>query len=225
MAEIYLSKTLIMIKFLARLICMMFLLAVTASSIAQSKPAPKTKPAASSKKPVKPADKKTEAKVEDEKPPEVEELEKTVIPPPALPPLPEIDTTAAPNDELTKEIKKLLVVTNALGASDLLMKGALESQRKNNTSLPDEFYARMLQGIEKGEIGHYLENVVIKIYRQKFTIEEVKEVIKFYDSPVGKKMAAEAGPIANAARIEGEKIGQYMAIKIIGDMVKEGKWK
>jgi hypothetical protein len=38
-------------------------------------------------------------------------------------------------------------------------------------------------------------------------------------------MAAEAPVIGNAARIEGEKVGQYVALKIIEDMMKEGKWK
>jgi hypothetical protein len=38
-------------------------------------------------------------------------------------------------------------------------------------------------------------------------------------------MAAEAPVIGNAARIEGEKVDQYVALKIIEDMMKEGKWK
>jgi hypothetical protein len=217
-------------KSLARLTCLLFLLAVSVNGIAQSKNRSKNKPAADSTKPAKHAEEE-EIKIgtlpDDEKPPEVEKLEDTKIgrTPPPLPPLPEIDTIPAPNDELTKEIKKMIVVTNGMGTSETLMKGALESQRKSNTSLADEFYVRMLQAVENGQISGYITNVIVKIYRQKFTVEEIREIIKFYDSPIGKKMAAESAPIANAARIEGEKVGQYMAIKIIEGLIKEGKWK
>ena len=157
--------------------------------------------------------------------PIVNELEKTTPLPVALPPLPDIDTTAAPNDELTTAIKKLIEVTNGMNTSKTLMKGSLESQRKLNTNVPDEFYDRMLAAVESGQVNGYIENIVVKIYRQKFTLEEVNQVVKFYDSPVGKKMAVESPIIANSAREEGEKVGQYVALKIIGDMMKEGKWK
>jgi uncharacterized protein len=105
------------------------------------------------------------------------------------------------------------------------MTGMLGTQRKNNTTLPDEFYVKMLEAIENGTVTGFIENAVVKIYRTKFTVQEINEVIKFYDSPVGKKMAAESAPIADAARIEGEKVGQYVAIKIIEGLMKEGKWK
>jgi hypothetical protein len=217
-----------MIKLLARLICVLFFITLAANGMAQSKTKPKSQPAKPAKSAAKPVEKKEEVK-EDMGPPIVEELEPTVdtaVPVTmSLPPLPEIDTIPAPNDDLTQEIKKLLQVTGAMNTATIVMKGAIESQRKMNTSLPDEFYTRMLQKVENGTVSGYIENSVVKIYRKKFTIDEIREVIKFYDSPIGKKMAAEAGPIANASRVEGEKVGQYVAIKIIEGLMKEGKWK
>jgi uncharacterized protein len=216
-----------MIKTLVRLICVMFLLTVTVNGIAQSKPKPKSKPAATTKKTTRPVVIDEEVK-EEIAPPAIEQLETvdtSVSVSPALPPLPEIDTIPPPNDELTKEIKKLLQVTNGINTSKTVMRGAIESQRKMNSGLPDEFYVRMLAAVENGQVSGYIEHVIVKIYRQKFTVEEVREVIKFYDSPIGKKMAAESATIADSARIEGEKVGQYVAIKIIEELMKEGKWK
>jgi uncharacterized protein len=212
-----------MIKTLTPIIGIILLLTLSVNSIAQSKNAPRSKPAAATKKPAKPA--KDEVK---------EEMQETKIganpndttPPVALPPLPEIDTVPPPNDELTAAIKQLIEVTNGMNTSKTVMKGSLESQRKlNPNQVPDEFYVRMLAAVESGQVNGYIENIVVKVYRQKFTLEEVKEVVKFYDSPIGKKMAVEAPVIANAARMEGEKVGQYVALKIIADMMKEGKWK
>jgi hypothetical protein len=208
-----------MIKTLTPVIGTILLLTLSVNSIAQSKTTPKSKPA-TTQKTTKPVAKKAVAGEE-----LAPEMDTAVSVTPELPPLPEIDTTAAPNDELTIAIKKLIEVTNGMNTSKTLMKGSLESQRKLNTRVPDEFYDRMLAAVESGQVNGYIENIVVKIYRQKFTLEEVKEVVKFYDSPIGKKMAVESPIIANSARIEGEKVGQYVALKIIADMMKEGKWK
>ena len=144
----------------------------------------------------------------------------------AMPPLPPIDTTLAPDDDLSKEVKKLLVKTNAMGAAVATMKGTLESQRKaGNAQIPAEFYDRFVASVENGRVGRMLENVIIKIYRQKFTLSEVKEVNKFYDSAIGKKLASETVYIATAARTEGEKIGQFIGLQIARDLITEGKWK
>jgi uncharacterized protein len=212
-----------MIKTLSRLICALFLLTVATNGMAQSKP--KSQAAKPAKSAAKPVEKKEEVQ-EDTPPPVVEELENTTSPAPALPPLPEIDTVAAPNDDLTIEIKKLLAITNSMNTATVVMKETINSQRKMKAApIPEEFYDRFIGAIDNGQVGRMLENVVIKIYRQKFNKDEVSQIIKFYETPVGKKLAAEMVPIASASRAAGEKIGQYVALKIIDDMMKEGKWK
>src|SRR5258705_2128152 len=138
-----------MIKTLTPVIGTILLLTLSLNSYAQSKTTPKSKPATATKKPAKPAEEeeiKIGAKAGTEE-----------TPPPALPPLPEIDTTAAPNDELTRTIKKLIEVTNGMNTSKTLMKGSLESQRKLNTNVPDEIYDRMLAAVESGQVNGYIE--------------------------------------------------------------------
>jgi hypothetical protein len=144
----------------------------------------------------------------------------------AMPPLPAIDTAAVPDDELTREVKKLLVKTNAMGAAVATMKTALDGQRQaGNPQIPAEFYDRFGNAIENGRVSRILENLIIKIYRQKFTAGDVKEINKFYDTPAGKKLAAESVYIATTASTEGQKIGQFLGLQIARDMIKEGKWK
>jgi len=214
-----------MIINITRSLLVLFLLTSGLNGLAQTKPTTTKKPAAT-KQPAKPAAKKADAG--EEIPPAPPAAGSVAAPEgtPALPPLPDIDTTAAPNDDLTKEIKKLLTITNSMNTAIVVMKGTIESQRQNpSVQLPDEFYNRFIAAIDNGRVGGMLENAIIKIYRQKFTKEEMQEVIKFYESPVGKKMAAESAFVADNSRIEGEKIGQYVALKIIGGLMMEGKWK
>lgn len=204
---------------IARLICLVLLLCAGITGYTQTKPAPKSKPATTKTAP--------SANNKDQKPataPPTEQESQAQAP--ALPPLPDIDTTAAPDDELTREIKKMLVMTNAQGAATQAMKTALEIQRKNvGATLPAEFYDRFNQVIDNGEISHLLELVAIKIYREKFTVDDIKEINKFYETAAGKKLAAELPFITSKSQEEGMKIGQYMALKIVRDLMKEGKLK
>jgi hypothetical protein len=203
---------------IARLCCLALLLFAGITGYTQTKPAPKSKPATS--KPAPSANNKNDQKPGTTAPPE--ESQAT----PNLPPLPDIDTTAAPDDELTREIKKMLVMTNAQGAATQAMKTALDLQRKNvGATLPAEFYDRFNQAIDNGEISHLLELVAIKIYREKFTVDDIKEINKFYATAAGKKMAAELPYITSKSQEEGMKIGQYMALKIARDLMQEGKLK
>lgn len=212
-----------MIRNSVRFLCVILLLSLAVDGYTQTKTTPKAKSAPATKKAVKPAEKK--AKVEEEQgPPVVEELEKPATP--DIPPLPEIDTTAAPDDELTKEIKTMLNGSGSMKASVETMKYMIDMQRKNpSQTLPGEFYDRFLQSIESGRIGGLLENAIVKVYREKFTLQEMKEVNAFFSSPAGKKMATEQTALAAASRIAGEKIGGFIALQIVGDMMKEGKLK
>jgi len=211
-------KILIMKKVVIRFICFMLLVLLGIEGFSQTKPAPKSK-ATTQKTTPKPAESEKEIRVgalPSEQQPST----------PTLPPLPEIDTTAAPNDELTKEIKTMLNGSGAMKASVETMKYMIDMQRKNpSQTLPGEFYDRFLQSIESGRIGGLLENAIVKVYREKFTLQEVKEVTAFYASATGKKMAAEQTAISTNSRVAGEKIGGFIALQIVGDMINEGKLK
>jgi len=144
----------------------------------------------------------------------------------SLPPLPDIDTTASPADAFTLEVKKLLMKTNAMTAAAEGIKNIMDIQRKNpNAQVPQVFIDRFKAQIDNGRVTRLLENMIIRIYRSKFSLEDLREINKFYDTPVGKKFATETVNIMNASMMEGQKIGQYIGLETARDLIKEGKWK
>ncbi|MFT3825478.1 MAG: DUF2059 domain-containing protein [Chitinophagaceae bacterium] len=154
-------------------------------------------------------------KEEDEKPSEVDMLEPAAI-----------DTSAVPDDELTAEIRKMNKATGSMEAATSIMKQMIEEQKKNpNPQVPAEFYDRFLAQINSGRVSSLLENAIIKVYREKFTVEEIKQLTAFYATPVGKKVAAELPSISARSEAAGEELGKYIAMQIVADMMKEGKWK
>jgi hypothetical protein len=86
-----------------------------------------------------------------------------------------------------------------------------------------EFYDRMIQEFESGQTGKWLMNSIIRIYREKFTVEEVKTITAFYETPVGKKTISVLPEVMQQCSKEGEKMGGYLGLKLYYQLVKEGK--
>ncbi len=49
---------------------------------------------------------------------------------------------------------------------------------------------------------------MVKIYSETYTKEDIKAMIAFYDSPVGKKMQAKSAEIAEKSQVAGQEWGQ-----------------
>lgn len=136
------------------------------------------------------------------------------------------DTTSVPNDELTKSIKELMTITGVMELGKQIGKNIAELKKSGQANqLPEEFYDRLLKEYESGQTDKWMVNAVVRIYRQKFTIGEVKTIIAFYQTPVGKKTISVLPAITQESMKEGEKIGSYLGMKVYYDLVREGKIK
>ena len=60
-------------------------------------------------------------------------------------------------------------------------------------------------------------DIYVPIYQKYFTLDELREIVAFYDSPVGRKLAA-ATP---AMTREGMEKGQQLGMEIANEMMAE----
>lgn len=137
----------------------------------------------------------------------------------------DFDTTAAPADALTIAIKKMLKITGSLNLGVQFGKMLNEMQNTDQNGLPKQFYERFFQEIQFGESAKTYENLIVKIYRRYFTLDDVNKLIQFYESPAGKKYAELLPDILEASKLEGVKFGQWLGTKVYYDLMKEGKLK
>lgn len=100
------------------------------------------------------------------------------------------DTVSVPDDALTQKIKTLLGERNGLTIGAILKFKIMEEQQKD-TVHTKEFYKKLTEDITTGKTSKLLENSMINIYRRTFTENEVDELVKFYQTPAGKKMDKE----------------------------------
>ena len=138
---------------------------------------------------------------------------------------PILDTIPPPQDDLTKELKKMLETTGALNLGVQFAKGLQELQASGQDILPKEFYERLYDEIANGNGRRWFENAIIKIYRKHLTVEDVKELNAFYSTPAGKKYISLLPVLLEESKEVGTSIGRYLGMKIYEQLVKEGKLK
>src|SRR5690606_20858096 len=136
------------------------------------------------------------------------------------------DTSAAPNDELTIEIRKMMQQTKSIemGVQQGLV--AMEEMRNSpGAELPEEFYEKFRAEVTSDSFKRILENYLINIYRKYLTVEDVKAITAFYETEAGKK-AIEVMPKIMAESVQGgSKLGQMMGIKVFEELLEEGTIK
>lgn len=103
-------------------------------------------------------------------------------------------TSAAPVDEaFKKDVEKVI---ERSGAS-----GQLASAKKQILGMiPEDKHAAFL--VEFDAITAKVTDSTVKIYMEEYTKEDINAMLAFYNSPVGKKMAAKAETIATKSQEE-----------------------
>lgn len=91
------------------------------------------------------------------------------------------------------------------------------------TAVLDQFYNMMGAGVDKAKLEAAKEsiyqksyeeliNLMVPVYQKSIPIEDLKEINKFYQTPVGKRIAAAQPIILN----ESMQVGQTWAMRVQG---------
>ena len=98
-----------------------------------------------------------------------------------------LDTSAAPDDKITKKILELRSLRGGFNINEVIDFKIAEDRQKNE--VPKEQLDKVERFFKTGNGRRWLDNAVIWIYRQHFTYPELKQLVKFYKTSAGQKMA------------------------------------
>ncbi len=91
---------------------------------------------------------------------------------------------AAVSDEKAKDIRRLIELTGGANIGEDMLKQMSEGFKQTNPNVPQAFW----DDIKKNTDFDGLTKAVIPAYDKNLSGDEIKEMIKFYESPTGKKM-------------------------------------
>ncbi|MDO9154389.1 MAG: DUF2059 domain-containing protein [Paludibacter sp.] len=119
---------------------------------------------------------------------------------------------AQTNDEYGIALKKMFMVSGSNETYKVAIKQMI-SMYKTESSLSPEKLKNLEDEMMKTSMKE-LTDLLIPIYQKYITISDINEMIKFYESPVGKKFANNNPAITQ----ESMKIGQQWGMKIAGQI-------
>ena len=136
----------------------------------------------------------------------------------ALPTI-EFDSTAAPNDELTRELKKMLQLTDAVNLGLSTAENMLQQQKRaaDNDEM-NQFFTVFLKELKSPRVYSLFENIFVKIYRKHYTLAEVKQLNQFYATPLGKKTIQVTPATSVESQEQCGKLGQMLAMEVFQQM-------
>ena len=97
-----------------------------------------------------------------------------------------VDTSAVPQDKLTKKIKKLIETKGGFNIYEAIQFKIAEDLNKKEISNSEA--QKREQFFTTGKGKKWLDNAIIWMYRNQFSLSEIKKLTQFYTSSVGKKM-------------------------------------
>lgn len=151
----------------------------------------------------------------EEPPPRMELIDDFTLPPISF------DTTASPDDAFTHDILRLLEVTNAIKIGTSMADNMQEMAQANDEM--KEFYSRFMEDMRTGTMRRWMERIYTREYRKRFSHADIQELLRFYDSPVGKKIVDQTVDLLPGVMQQGRKMGEYMGMKIYMEMLNGKK--
>jgi hypothetical protein len=110
-----------------------------------------------------------------------------------------------------KDIRHLLQITGSGELGAQVMTQMLGNMKKSFPAVPEKFWTDFMKEVHTDE----LVDLIVPVYDRNLTHDDVKQLIKFYESPTGKKFVSVLPRITQESMIVGEKWGRELAMKVM----------
>jgi uncharacterized protein len=116
------------------------------------------------------------------------------------------------------DIIKLLRISGSVKLADQMMTAMIPQYKKLVPNIPDIFWDKFIEKINMDDFLH----LCVPVYSKYYTHDEIKQLINFYESPLGKKMVEVAPLMSQETMLIGRKWGEKLAQDIVNELTKEG---
>ena len=120
-----------------------------------------------------------------------------------------------------KDVKRLF---ESNGSKELYLASLpqiISTFKNMRTDIPDKIWDELEKEMS-GESINELMDMLIPVYQNHFSHEEIKELISFYESPIGKKLAVKMPEITKESMNVGQQWGMQIGIKLGKKLEEKG---
>lgn len=110
-----------------------------------------------------------------------------------------------------EDIRRLLVLMGSADLGKQVVEQMFAEFKKAAPNVPEEFWDGMLDELDP---QGFVE-MTVPIYDRHFTQDDIRQLIAFYETPVGRKLTAKLPAITQEAMAAGQKWGEEIAQRVV----------
>lgn len=119
----------------------------------------------------------------------------------------------AQSSEYQKALQKMLTVSGGFATAEILVPQAIEMMKQSAPGIPESYLEKLSTAMKEKFVNRMVE-IGTPIYQKYLSLEDIKKIIAFYESPVGRKLGA-ATPLISK---ESMQVGQQLGMEIVRDI-------
>ena len=124
----------------------------------------------------------------------------------------------AVNNEYKEAIGEMLKLSGSMAAMDQIVPQMITMVKQTVSSVPDSFWDGFVTKYKSKLVDKVVE-LYTPIYAKYYSLDDMKQLIAFYQTPIGKKL----GETTPKIMIEGMQIGQKIGMEIATELQNELK--
>lgn len=124
------------------------------------------------------------------------------------------------NDQNVVLARRLLQVMHADTAFVLGIDQAMAVQRRSQSGVSKIFFDSLVARVRR-RVPEMLDSLA-PIYAASLTTADLKDLVRFYESPLGQRFAAAQTAFSSRAEQVGQRWGARMALEVMKDLVDQG---
>lgn len=132
-------------------------------------------------------------------------------------------SAAGPGEARMTLALRVLELSRASESIVTAIETGMPAQRASSPDLPSEFFDLMVTKAKAG--ADSLARLLAPVYADLFTEQELTDLVKFYESPLGQRMAELQPQIFVRSSEIGQKWGMQLGLAVMQELVNSGKWK
>jgi len=119
-----------------------------------------------------------------------------------------------------KLIQEMIVVQGTIESMEVAMTNMVELQKRQNPSIDEEFWNRMMIEFKKDDYKDYIDTL-IPIYDKHYSEEQIQDIINFFSSETGKHLVERQPSVVQESMDAGAAWGEKIGMKIAEQMMAE----
>ena len=127
----------------------------------------------------------------------------------------------AQTNDYTEKVKSFLVLSGAEENFKMVIEQMLNTFKASQPDVPEEYWSEVKKEVLNTSLDD-LVNLIAPIYQKHLTEADLDDIIEFYKTPAGKKLAEKTPVITQESMAAGQQWGMQIAQKVQAKLKEKG---